>query len=50
MKKKGLTIGFPMAVGCLSYLGFVCSGATGLALNLCAMALVIVFGIYMQIR
>ena len=49
MKKK-VSLGFPCAVGLLSYLGFTFSGLTGLALNLCAMAIVIVFGIYLQIR
>jgi hypothetical protein len=45
MKKK-VTIGFPVAVGILSYLGGVSSA--GLAFSLSALAVVIVFGLYLQ--
>ena len=45
MKKK-VTIGFPVAVGFLSYLG--CVSSAGLAFSLAALAVVIVFGLYLQ--
>ena len=48
--RKRLTFGFPFAVTALSLLGCACSGMVGLAFLFAALALVVSFGIYLQLR